>query len=360
MCVLKLYKNQGYDKLNLQVNIKKILKLIAKEHSKKLEAPFSFSFFLIKRKVGIYMKMKKFLKSIALIMSIVMVFALLTACGGGKADEGSTDKATGDNGEEVSETLQKLRKKGVLKVGSSGDIYAYIDKDTGEFSGIDAVIIKEAARRLGIDKVEMELIPFSELILNLNSGNIDMITDAMYIKADRAKQICYGEVWYTQGGGLVVPEKSDVNGVEDFDPAKTTVGYTTGTVWQGIVEQWEKDGKIKKAVATGDQTESLIALQYGKIDAFLTDSTVVEDLFTNSPDTVKGLRLCDNFTDTDDTLGHIAPSVKKGDDAFMKEVNDVIVEMRNDGFLEKAFKECGLDPKLHMITNEERVYEPKE
>ena len=140
------------------------------------------------------MKMKKFLKSIALIMSIVMVFALLTACGGGKADEGSTDKATGDNGEEVSETLQKLRKKGVLKVGSSGDIYAYIDKDTGEFSGIDAVIIKEAARRLGIDKVEMELIPFSELILNLNSGNIDMITDGMYIKADRAKQICYGEV----------------------------------------------------------------------------------------------------------------------------------------------------------------------
>ena len=35
------------------------------------------------------------------------------------------------------------------------------------------------------------------------------------------------------------------------------------------------------------------------------------------------------FTDTDDTLGHIAPSVKKGDDAFMKEVfGETVIESK--------------------------------
>lgn len=320
------------------------------------------------------MNIQKLVKKIGLSLLMVLVLAVVTACGsslGSKESSTATDgtEATSDTSgndttttvdEEVSDTLKALREKGTLVVGSSGDIFAYIDETTGEFEGIDAVIIKEAAKRLGIENVEMSLIPFSELILNLNSKNIDLIADGMYITAERSEQICYGEVWYTQGGGLVVPEDSTINGQDDFDPSSTTIGYTTGTIWQGVVEGWESEGKIKKAVATGDQTESLVALQYGKIDAFLTDSTVVENLFSNSPETVEGLRLCDNYSDTETTIGHIAPSVRKGDEKFMEELNAVIVEMRDDGFLEQAFKDCGLDPELHMITNDERVYTPAE
>ena len=69
----------------------------------------------------------------------------------------SESGATGD----VSEATQKIIDKGVLKVGSSGDLYAYLDQNTGEFVGPDADIIKEAAKRLGIPKVEMSLILFS-------------------------------------------------------------------------------------------------------------------------------------------------------------------------------------------------------
>ena len=61
---------------------------------------------------------------------------------------------------------RKLREAGVLRVGSSGDApFAYIDEATGEFSGVDAEIIKEVAKRLGIAKTEMQLVSFSELIL---------------------------------------------------------------------------------------------------------------------------------------------------------------------------------------------------
>lgn len=219
--------------------------------------------------------MKKFVLAITLVMSMLM-----TGCGGASqsssseattestGSEASASGATGD----VSEATQKIIDKGVLKVGSSGDLYAYLDQNTGEFVGPDADIIKEAAKRLGIPKVEMSLIPFSELILNLNSDNIDIIADGMYVREDRAQQIYYGDIWYTQGGALLAPENGTIDGQDDFDPSKTVVGYTPGTIWQTTVEGWAADGKIKEARATGDQTESIVALQNGKIDAFLTDS----------------------------------------------------------------------------------------
>jgi polar amino acid transport system substrate-binding protein len=257
-----------------------------------------------------------------------------------------------------SKTLTDLREKGTLVVGSSGDApFAYIDQASGEFKGVDAEIIKEAAKRLGIKKVEMKLIPFSELILNLNSGNIDIISDCMYIRADRAEQVYFGEIWYTQGGGLLVPEDSTINGIEDFDPKSTVVGYTAGTVWQTAVEAWKEQGLIKEARATGDQSESIVALQYGKIDAFLTDSTVLENLFANSPDTVKGLKMCENYKDDESTIGRIAPAVTFDDIAFMKEIDAVVAKLRDEGFIKKVFEDYKLNPDLHMITNEERTHD---
>lgn len=298
--------------------------------------------------------MKKLLKRIGFVLLITM-FVGLMGCGGAK---NSSTSSSSDSG--TSKKLQEIKDKGTLVVGSSGDApFAYIDQQTGEFKGVDAEIIKEVAKRLGIEKVEMKLIPFSELIVNLNSDNIDVIADCMYIKKERAKQIYYGEVWYTQGGGLIVPQDSKVNSVEDFDPSKAVVGYTPGTIWQGIVEGWAEKGLISKAISSGDQTESIVALQYGKMDAFLTDSTVAEDLFSNSPKTVEGLRLAENYKDDEASIGHIAPAVAFGNEDFMKEINDVVKELRDEGFIEKVFKDYGLDPKLHMITNDERVYEPQ-
>ena len=86
-------------------------------------------------------------------------------------------------------------------VGSSGDVYAYIDQKTGAFSGVYADIVIETARRLGIPKVEMALIPFSELILNCNNGTIDLIADGMYNSTpDRAKKVYFSDSIYWQGG----------------------------------------------------------------------------------------------------------------------------------------------------------------
>jgi polar amino acid transport system substrate-binding protein len=292
------------------------------------------------------------------ILCVVSLAVIVTGCSKKDDSKMSGEMSSADN-TGISKKLQEVQKSGVLKVGSSGDVYAYIDQATGEFTGIDAEIIKEVAKRLGVKKVEMVLMPFSELILNLTSGNIDIICDGMYTRAERAKKIYYGDIWYTQGGSLVVQEDSPINSIADFDPKSTVVGYTSGTAWQSVVTGWEADKLIKQTIATGDQTDSLIALQYDKIDAFLTDSTAIESLQNNSPATLKGLRLCTEYKDSSETLGHIAPSVTFENIDFMHEINKVVYQLREEGFIEESMVKCGLIPSLHMITNSEEDRDPQ-
>lgn len=300
-------------------------------------------------------------------VAMMLLLSILVLAGCSKTEEKSTTQTTAaaqayDNSYSkdgvASKMLSDLREKGVMTVGSSGDApFAYIDQQTGEFSGVDAEIIKEAAKRLGIPKVEMKLISFSELILNLNQGNIDMITDCMYIRKDRAEKVYFGEIWYTQGGGLLTSKEGTIKGTEEFDPKATVIGFTPGTVWQTVVEGWKEKGLIKEARATGDQSESIVALQHKKIDGFLTDSTVLENLFANSADTVSGLKMAENYKDDETTIGRIAPSVNFENIAFMKEVDAVVAKMREEGVIAKIFEDYKLDPKLHMITNDERSHD---
>lgn len=285
--------------------------------------------------------MKKIVKAIA------AAAAILTAASFMGCEKKKTPAQNAEAG--VSKKLAKLRAKGKLVFGSSGDEYSYINQQTGKPEGIDSDIVAEACRRLGIPEVEMSLIPFSELILNCNNGTIDLIADGMYnSNPDRAKKVYFCDSIYWQGGALVVPKDSPYN--SQYDMAGKKVGYTPGTLWQGGVESWVKKGVVGEAIATGHQTDSLVALQFGKIDGFLTDSTVIEGIMVHSPDKMEGLRLASEYVDDEIPKGHISCAVNHEDADFAKELNKVFAEMRKDGTIEKIIIKYGFDPKLHCYA----------
>ena len=58
--------------------------------------------------------------------------------------------------------------------------------------------------------------------------------------------------------------------------------------------------------------------------------------------------------DTEAEIGRIAPSVKFGNEDFMKDINKVVAEMRDEGVLDQIYEKYGLDPKLHAITNDQK------
>lgn len=292
------------------------------------------------------------------LLSLLVVSGMLMSMTGCVTKTSSTTSGSYDNSYCVngkpSAFLTQLRKKGVLTVGSSGDEpFAYMDQSSNTFKGVDADIIKYVAKKLGIKKVVMKNITFSELIINLQKGNIDMVTDGMYINAERTKKAYFGDIWYKEGAGLLVSKTSGIKDISDFNPKTTVVGYTPGTAFQNLVESWAKKGLIKEARSTGDQSESITALKYGKINAFVTDTIVLENLFTNEKSAVAGLKLAENYKSDSSVEGSIAPSVALKNKAFMKEVNNVIKEMRSDGTLDKYMKANGLNPELHKVAQKD-------
>lgn len=110
-------------------------------------------------------------KLLGLFLGVVMGAAMLTGCG---SSSGSSSGGSKDSSAEAG--LQKYIDQGYITVGTSNDApISFVDQSTGEFVGFDGEIIKEACNRLGIKEVKVETMDFSNLIVALNSGKIDMI-----------------------------------------------------------------------------------------------------------------------------------------------------------------------------------------
>lgn len=309
--------------------------------------------------------MRRMRKKISLLLVLVLLLAmgLLVGCGGAAAEDSSSDAESSEAAETSTEStaLQAIKEKGVLVVGSSNDApFAYIDAVSNEFKGVDAEVIVEVAKRLGIEKVEMKNIPFSELITNLNMGNIDIISDCMYVRPQRQELAYFGDHWYKQGEALVVAADSTIKSKASFT-GEEVIGFTEGTVFQGLVEGWEEEGLIKEALSVGDQPQLLLAVQTGKIDGCITDSTVIEYYMQLGDEQVAGLKLAEEYEPEPENIGFISPAVTFENKTFVHEINDVMDELRAEGFVDEVMTHYGLDPELHKVTTEEsRVQGNKE
>jgi len=298
-------------------------------------------------------KIMNLTKTMSLLVCLFMMAALfLTGCGSAAsktqntasiveettgAPAGDSAAATDMGTEGESALLTKIKEKGVLTVASSNDApFAYIDVETGGFEGIDAVIIKEIASRLGIEKVEMKEIAFENLLIELNNGSVDMVTDAMYIKDERLEQTYFTNVWYQEGEGIIIPEDSAISTKDDL--VDVTLGAQKGTAFLETAEEWASAGKVKEVSIYAKQTELMLAVDGGKVDACITDGIVAA--YTLAQDTSLKLKLLSPYEA--EATGRIGAAIRFEDKDFLDEVNAVLDEMKEDGSLMKILEDFGL------------------
>ncbi|XJZ27860.1 ABC transporter substrate-binding protein [Bacillota bacterium Lsc_1132] len=278
--------------------------------------------------------MKHFTK---LFMLMVLALVLLAGCGAEKTTNGSASDLKGDSKSPAS-TLEKAKEKGVLVVASSNDVpFAYIDKDTKKFAGIDAEIITEIAKRLGIPKVEMKEVKFENLLLELNNNRVDIVTDGMYIKPERQKIANFTNIWYTEGEALVVLKDSPIKGLDDLKDK--TVGGQKGTAFLEFAQKLQKEGKIKDVKVFNSQSELLLAVNTKKIDATITDSAVAGYSITN--DKTLNLKLVSPYKA--EAAGNIGAAVRKSDNDLLEAVNKELDKLKEEGFVLKVLKKYGLN-----------------
>ncbi|WP_353949099.1 ABC transporter substrate-binding protein [Sporolactobacillus sp. Y61] len=278
-------------------------------------------------------------------LALILVTGILAGCNSSSSSGSSSGSSKGNS----TDTLAAAKEKGVLVVGSSNDApFAYIDQKTHKFSGIDAEIITEIAKRLGIPKVEMKQTKFENLLLELNNKNIDLVTDAMYINPKRQKIAKFTNIWYKEGEAIIVPTNSPIKSLSDLKTR--TVGAQKGTGFYELADKLYKDGNIKKLSVFGSQADLLMAANTGKVDAVITDGAVAA--YSLKTDPSLKLKLLSPYTPQ--AAGKIGAAARKSDTKLVNAINQQLDILKENGFIEKVLKKYGMPEDYFVPVEDEK------
>jgi len=286
------------------------------------------------------MKLFQLKKRIALGLSFVMLLGSLTACQASKSGSNATSNAASQasaNASGQSSLLQDIKKKGYITIGSSNDApFSYTDVSTGKLAGVDVEILRAVCSKLGIADVQLKVIDFSNLLVELNNNSVDMVVDGMYVKDARLKIAAFSDKWYQEGEAVVIPQNSTIKSKEDLKGK--AIGAQPGTTFYETAQKWQKDGTIGSLVSYDNQATLMTAVNMGKVDAVVTDGIVAG--YTLSKDSSLKLKLLSPYKA--EASGQIGSAVRFKDEAFLTEFNTVLNDMKKDGSLLKILKNYGL------------------
>jgi polar amino acid transport system substrate-binding protein len=285
------------------------------------------------------MNNRKRSKGIVWLLVLLIAVTSLMGCQVKKAE---TKSVSGE-----SAMLTKAKEKGYLLIGSSNDApFSYTDVESKKLKGVDIEILKEICKRLGIPDLQMKVTDFSNLLVELNNKNVDMVADAMYVKDERLQIAAFTDKWYQEGEAVVIPETSTIKTKEDLKGKK--IGAQPGTTFYETAQKWLDEGKIGTLEAYDNQATLMTAVNTGKVEAVVTDGIVAG--YTLSSDSSLKLKLLSPYEA--EASGQIGAAVRFEDKAFLEEVNGALNEMKADGTLLKILKDFGLTEDYFVGVDE--------
>lgn len=298
------------------------------------------------------MKFAKHRKGAALLISFALLIGSLTACQSSSAPSSSdaasqTSSGEATQGSDESALLQTIQKRGYLLIGTSNDApFSYQDVKTGKLAGLDIEILRGICSKLGIPDIQIKVIDFSNLLVELNNNSIDMVVDGMYVKDDRLKIAAFSDKWYQEGEAVVLPKDSTIQSKDDLKGKN--VGAQPGTTFYDTAQEWQKSGMIGNLTSYDNQATLMTAVNMGKVDAVVTDGIVAG--YTLSQDSSLDLKLLSPYSA--EASGQIGSAVRFSDEAFLDEVNQALNEMKKDGSLMKILDSYGLTEDYFVDVEE--------
>jgi polar amino acid transport system substrate-binding protein len=250
--------------------------------------------------------------------------------------------------------LDKVKSSGVLVIGTSNDApLSYVDSKTKEAAGVLPDILREFFKRQGIKaKLEVVAMPFSSLIPSVQSGRIDLMGDAMYIRPARRELMDFTDGIFYNPESLDVAAGNPKKLHKLADLCGTAAGTYEGTVYVD---------ELKAVAATCPAGKKLDVKLYptiqnvfaematGRLDAAVVDSTLSAYALKENPK-LKFELVADYVPDGKaDTL--CAFGIGKGDNPeFLAAFNKQFAAMKADGTAAKLFDKWGLKPSSFFLN----------
>jgi len=225
-----------------------------------------------------------------------------------------------------SSIIDKVMRKGTLRVGLSSFVPWAMQDKKGEWIGFEIDVAKKLAEDMGV-KIEFVPTKWEGLIPSLLTGKFDLIVAGMTGTPQRALKINFTNP-YDYSGMNVVVHKNFMDGVThylDLDKKGNTIVSRVGTTGAALAKETYKNAKVRLFPDEGPMVQELLN---GKATALLASAPQPAQLAAKYPDTLV-------FLDKNLVQQPICIGVPKGDPDTLAYLNNWITTVRNNGFIEK-------------------------
>ncbi len=276
------------------------------------------------------MEMKKYL---ALLLALVMIFAL-AACGGEDvaeppaSDAPASDVPTGEDPDvdaraAVGTELVTVD-PGKLHMSTNAEFPPYeMVADDGSFVGIDIEVAEAIAKKLGLELV-VENTDFNAALLAVQTGQTDMAMAGITVTDERKEVMDFSDSYATGVQVVIVKEDSPIQTIDDLDEAKM-IGCQKATTGYIYCAYSPEEGGYGKDHVTAYDTGALAveALKGGQVDAVVIDNEPAKAYVAAN----EGLKILESEWKTED----YAIGFAKGNDQLRNAVNAAMAELKADG-----------------------------
>lgn len=216
-----------------------------------------------------------------------------------------------------------------ITMGTNAEFEPFEYMSGNEVVGFDVEISKLIAEAVGKELV-VENMGFDALIPALENKKIDFVAAGMTVTEERAKQVDFTDAYYNSTQVIIVAEDgSAVASAEDLKGK--TIGVQIGTTGEALAKDIE--GTNIESYQAG--YAAVMSLQNGKLDAVILDQEPASKLV----ETTEGVKILDEALSKEE----YAIALPKGNEELLKQINETLKKIKEDGTYDKLLAEFGLD-----------------
>ena len=249
-----------------------------------------------------------FKKIIALVLTLVLAAACLTACGGAKGA-----------------TLKDVQKAGKLTVATSPDFPPFESLEGDSVVGIEPDIMKLICEKLGVE-AEFVQMDFDSVLIGIQAAKYDCAMSGITVNPDREKNMLFTAPYYNAAQVIVVKEGSAIAGKADLEGK--VVSVQTGTTAESGCQD---EGIAVQAFAANADAKA--ALTTGKVDAWVVDNLTAIQMVEEGD----GLVILEEKM----TEEPYAFAFAFGSEDLVAAINEALAELIVDGTVEAIFASYG-------------------
>jgi polar amino acid transport system substrate-binding protein len=181
--------------------------------------------------------------------------------------------------------MAQVQARGYLNVGVDQNTYlwGYRDPTTGELSGFDIDMLRQVAAAIfgSTDPkyIHFTIVPNADRVSAVQKGLVDIVAETMTINCGREQSVDFSTVYYEAGQKILVPDNSTITGPQDLG-GKRVCAANGSTSLQNLRAPGMPHMQLW---GVNDETDCLVMLQQGQVDAISTDDAILIGLAAQDP-----------------------------------------------------------------------------